>query len=434
MTSFVDVFGGAPVQPSNLMYQLLTLSSVNDGVTLVWPGLDVPGSSLVARVLDLTSDVGGRTCKMPPANEVSTGQDALLINRGAFQIIVNKNDGSSLVTLNAGDAKYIYLTDQSTAAGVWGIVAIGATVSFADATALAGSGLLPYLGKLVWAMPNQEIDSSFTPVIADRCKIFTFTGGSQTLTLPSAGTMGAQFLFGIRNNGTGTITVNRSGTDTIDGQLTIQMNPDESSLFFSTGTKWYTIGRGRSTVFSFTQLVKSVAGSSNVTLTSAEIANKLITLTGLLTGNISVIFPNVVNVYYLFNNTTGSFTLTVRTAAGTGFAIPQGQRVIVFCDGTDIFAAQTAVPGSAVLFADGTQANPSIAFASDVDVGLYRFGSNEGAAVANNVIVFRWNPTSLLLGQPLAFTAPAVRDATVAALGISSNDQLNQMLPFLGGL
>ena len=58
--------------------------------------------------------------------------------------------------------------------------------------------------------------------------------------------------------------------------------------------------------FSAGYISKSVAGSANVTLTTnnadptAEASNKVIELTGTLTGNIHVFIPAVENYYYIF--------------------------------------------------------------------------------------------------------------------------------------
>jgi hypothetical protein len=96
-------------------------------------------------------------------------------------------------------------------------------------------------------------------------------------------------------------------------------------------------------------LAKSVAGSANVTLTtadadpSAESAKKVIEFTGELTGDIHVFIPAVENNYIFFNNTTGSFTLTVAPTghAANGEAILQGSHTIQYCTGdnvVDLFA------------------------------------------------------------------------------------------------
>jgi hypothetical protein len=88
-------------------------------------------------------------------------------------------------------------------------------------------------------------------------------------------------------------------------------------------------------------LSKSVAGSANITLTTAnasdtaESSNKVIELTGALTGDIVVFIPAVESEYLFFNNTTGSQTLTIAATGHTanGAVITQGAYSRVYCDG-----------------------------------------------------------------------------------------------------
>ena len=92
-------------------------------------------------------------------------------------------------------------------------------------------------------------------------------------------------------------------------------------------------------------LSKSVAGSSDVTLTTAnasptaESSNKVIELTGTLTGNITVFIPAKENNYVFFNNTSGSHTLTIAATGHTanGVTITQGGHSHVYCDGSSNF-------------------------------------------------------------------------------------------------
>tara|TARA_Y100000114_G_scaffold157305_1_gene189452 strand:- start:15278 stop:16318 length:1041 start_codon:yes stop_codon:yes gene_type:complete len=101
---------------------------------------------------------------------------------------------------------------------------------------------------------------------------------------------------------------------------------------------------------------KSVAGSADVTLTTGnadattESANKVIEFTGTLTGNIKVFVPAVENNYIFFNNTAGSFTLTVAPTghAANGVAITQGAHTIQYCTGNkiiDLFANSLGTVG-----------------------------------------------------------------------------------------
>lgn len=92
------------------------------------------------------------------------------------------------------------------------------------------------------------------------------------------------------------------------------------------------------------RLSKSVAGSSNVTLTAAEARNAWHEYNGTLTGNINVIVPTTEKLYYIFNNTAGAFTLTVKTSGGSGIVVAQGDKVILYADGTNVIEATSTFP------------------------------------------------------------------------------------------
>ena len=84
------------------------------------------------------------------------------------------------------------------------------------------------------------------------------------------------------------------------------------------------------------RLAKSVAGNQNVTLTSTEARNRTLHFTGALTGNINVIVPTKEREWVIYNATSGAYTLTIKTAAGTGLAVGQGKRAILQADSTNV--------------------------------------------------------------------------------------------------
>ena len=75
------------------------------------------------------------------------------------------------------------------------------------------------------------------------------------------------------------------------------------------------------------------------------------------------------------NNTTGSFSLTFTTGVvgGTTVTLPQTQTIIVICDGTNVYNAQTATSSSftTLTLGNGSAALPSLNFAGDTTTGLY---------------------------------------------------------------
>lgn len=78
--------------------------------------------------------------------------------------------------------------------------------------------------------------------------------------------------------------------------------------------------------------------NANVTLTAAQYAKGIITLAGTLTGNVQIIFPAIAGEWIVANNTTGAYTVTCKTAAGSGAAVARGSSSLIWGDGTNIYA------------------------------------------------------------------------------------------------
>ena len=68
--------------------------------------------------------------------------------------------------------------------------------------------------------------------------------------------------------------------------------------------------------------------------------NMYIECQGTSSGN-NLIVPNNTKMYFIYNNiTSGGGTITVKTGAGTGVAIPNGKRAAVVCNGTNVVQAE----------------------------------------------------------------------------------------------
>ena len=80
----------------------------------------------------------------------------------------------------------------------------------------------------------------------------------------------------------------------------------------------------------------AIGGTGTYTATDTEMRNAIIKLTGVLTGNRDFVVPNRDKIYIIHNGTTGAFTVTIKTAAGSGVVIEQGFKAIVYCDGTNV--------------------------------------------------------------------------------------------------
>jgi hypothetical protein len=83
--------------------------------------------------------------------------------------------------------------------------------------------------------------------------------------------------------------------------------------------------------------------SANVTLTPAQYGKPFVVLSGVLTANLNLIFPNLAGEWTVVNNCTGAFTVTAKTAAGTGVVVTPGRTRIIWGDGTNIAGAMNEV-------------------------------------------------------------------------------------------
>ena len=95
----------------------------------------------------------------------------------------------------------------------------------------------------------------------------------------------------------------------------------------------------------------SVAGTASITMTAAnytltsnngstdEARSMFLVLGGTPGASYQVICPAVSKLYFVTNST--GFAQTVKTSAGTGISVPNGARMTLRCDGTNVLEAQT---------------------------------------------------------------------------------------------
>lgn len=350
MTVYTNIFGGNNISPSQVSYAAVTLTA---DTTFDWPLETAPSSNLIANIMDVTASSGPFSLTLPDAREASNGQVILFNNVGANTFIVKDNTGVQIAAPVGGSVWQLYLTSNSTQGGTWEAFLFGAQVSTANAATLAGTGLIALGSQLSLAMPVTSFTTNYTAGVADRAKTFVWTGGAGTLSLTAAGTLGSNWFIQLRNEGTGALTVDPAGTETINGLATLSFQPGDSAVIVTDGTTFYTIGYGQSPVFAFDYTSINVAGSGNYVLSGAELNRISYNLTGVLTGNRNIIVPNTIQQYWVANDTTGSYTLTVKTSSGTGVTINQGARTILYCDGNNVVTADTGGVSVPIAISEG---------------------------------------------------------------------------------
>jgi hypothetical protein len=376
MTTYIDPFTNQTVNPSQVGYEALTISA---NTILQWP-VNGNNSNVVSNIMDITATVDGLSLILPSAQQVSVGQNIIVRNVGSHTFNVVDAGLHVIATINSGIADFIYLTSNTSDSGSWTVITFGAGTSSANASTLAGYGLIALNTTLNQAYNTTTISSNYTILDTNRAGFIVWNGGVGTLTLPVASAVGNNWFVMIRNGGQGILTVQPQGTSKIDGNSNAQLQLTESFVVVCNGTNFFTFAYGRSNQFAFTTLAKSVTGGT-VTLTSAEGANVIQEYYGTLTSNCTVVVPSTVQLYSLQNNTTGAFTLTFKTSAvgGSTVTLAQTQTIIVICDGTNVYNAQTAQASTlaSLTLGNGSAAAPSLNFAGDNFTGLYLVGSGQ---------------------------------------------------------
>jgi len=373
--SYNSPFTGNVVQPTDVSYSRITLTT---DLQLTWPINGSIANDSAARIMEVSTASTANELWMPPANQASVGQDALIRNVGSVSLLVKDFTGANtIVTVAAGQSQYIYITTNATTAGTWGIIAFGIGSSGADAATLAGYGLLAIGQTLNQSQPVTTFSTGFTAVAADRSSTYVWTGGAGTLTMTLASTLGDNWFMFLRNSGTGALTVTGTSGDLINGSASIALQPTDSCIIVCSGTQFYTVGLGKSTQFAFTQLSKAVL-SGSYTLTASEASNVIQKYTGALTGNVTIIVPSTVQVYYILNETSNAYTVTISTGSGATAVLTAGSQATLVCDSVNLYNANTILAGSSTIsLNNGSVGSPSLNFSSETTTGVYRAASGE---------------------------------------------------------
>jgi hypothetical protein len=385
MPSYVNPFTGQTIQPSQVGYESLTIAT---DTILQWP-VNGNDNLVVANIIDVTASVANLKLYLPAATQVSVGQSVLINNIGATTFTVVKSDGTTISAITSGISKYIYLTNNATTAGTWTSVTFGAGTSAANAATLAGYGLTALSTTLNQAYGVVTYYSNTTLAAADRAEFAVWAGGVGAFTLPSAASVGNNWFCMVANNGSGILTLTPQGTDTINGNASQQLQLTESLVIVSNGSGWNTFGYGRSNAFAYTQLALNVTGGT-LTLTSPQASNTIQGYSGILTSNQIVVVPSTVQLYTVTNTTTGAFSFTMQTAVigGATVVVPQGNSLVLICDGTNVYNAASGSASSitALTLGNGSLAVPSLKFSGDANSGLYLPSSGTLGFVIGNAL------------------------------------------------
>jgi hypothetical protein len=419
MPTYTSPFTGTVVTPTDVSYYALSFSS---NTQLYWPVVVNPTQVPAARIMDCVASTNGLSIFLPDASQGAVGTDILFRNLGAFPFVIKDAAGNESITVGVGKAEYLYLTDNTSLGGSWGSVGFGVGTSYADAAALQGAGLTTVSGKL--ATTQNLIDfSSSNPVINDasRASTFVWTDGAGSMTLPAVGSLSTGWYIGFRNNGTGTLTINPTSPDLINGLVTITANPGDSGfIFYDNNTAGFvTVGLAAPANVTFTAAtydVDAISGTSLSLVSYAPIIQTYVAQSGTRTTTLNVTLPAITQIYILVNNTnqTGyNITFQNQGSSQPPLVLPAGAVATVLSDGTNLYPLTTSSTG--IFYAvNGSAALPSFSFNNDTHTGMYLDGTSILGLSANSTELLRIDNSNTL--QPL-ITANATFNAQLIGGG-----------------
>ena len=161
-----------------------------------------------------------------------------------------------------------------------------------------------------------------------------------------------------------------------------------------------------------TQTMSNV-GDTTLTMTagaSATPRNMFIELTGPLTAARNLVVPSNKKLYFIYNNTTGGFAVTVKAAGLSGVSVPNGTKTVLIFNGTDIVNATSFLGSSSGVLAvanGGTgTTTPSLVQGSNITIsGTWPNQTIAATGSAGGVTSFSAGSTGF---TPSAATAGAV--------------------------
>lgn len=399
--TFTSPFTGNVIQPTDVSYYALSFSA---NTQLYWPAVVNPTQIPSARIMDCVASTAGLSILLPDATQGAVGEDILFRNLGINSFVIKDAAGGESITVAAGKARYVYLTNNTTIGGVWSSIEFGAGTSYADAAALQGAGLTTVSGQLATTQNIVNVTVSPTITDASRASTFVWNGGAGSFTLPVVSTLSSGWYIGFRNNGTGALIITAPSPNKINDLNNITANPGDSGFIVfdvSTGN-FVTVGLSAPANVTFTSAtydVDSIPGSTFSLVTFAPIIQSYIAQTGSRSSTLTVTLPATTQIY-IFINDTGhtnyNVQFQIQGSSQPPLVVGTGNIVTVLSDSQNLFLLTSST--SNIFYAvNGIAAAPSFSFISDATTGMYLPGANILGFAANGIEVAYIDNTNTLL-------------------------------------
>lgn len=222
-----------------------------NGTTESWgtpPGATIQYSARTSNTILGTAD-NGKLIHYTSGTFSQTFTAAATLGSGWYVYL--KNSGSGVVTLDPNSSETI--DGQTTI-----------VLNPGDSRLITCNGTAFFTAQGVYANNVLERSSNIILGVLDNGAFLDITSGTFTQTFTTAATLGKNWHVFIKNAGSGTVTLNPNGSETIDGSLSVDMLPGEMRLIVCSGSSFYTALQGNTTTQS-SQYLKAVDSKANGT-------------------------------------------------------------------------------------------------------------------------------------------------------------------------
>lgn len=238
------------IVPSESSYQKIELTQ---NINLYLPFFTPTGELTITDIMDVEPDQDGWQITLPNATETQPGANFIINNIGVNSFSLMLNDGvSELINIAGGEVKFVNLTNNSNANGIWSVTPFGggqAAVAALNATSSNGTinivngkivppgGDIDFtLGEFLTNFQSQSISDGF-PVISDiqdfSFSVRTLNAGSNIIIDNQDGKAGNPTIS--LNNSIENLSSVQVGSLTLSG-LTISTNENSNIFIQTTGT------------------------------------------------------------------------------------------------------------------------------------------------------------------------------------------------------